>query len=127
MTHMRLAHEYYIANYQAKSEEAQRCRQYAEYSETNEKGRWPHDFCQAIKLGYAHSKGFDFVNWAARKGLNMQILEDIGLVVPYEDKKTKAVRYRDFYVGRLMIPICDRYGQTIAFTARVLDDTAKPK
>ena len=127
MTHMRLAHEYYIANYLAKSEEAQRCRQYAEYSETNEKGRWPHDFCQAIRLGYAHSKGFDFVNWAARKGLNMQILEDIGLVVPYEDKKTKAVRYRDFYVGRLMIPICDRYGQTIAFTARVLDETAKPK
>ena len=60
------------------------------------------------------------MNWATRKGLNMQILEDIGLVVPYEDKKTKATRYRDFYAGRLMIPISDKYSQTIAFTAGLL-------
>lgn len=127
MTHMRLAHEYYIANYHEKSDEAGLCRMYAEYEEGKGKGRWPQDFCKSMKLGYAKGKGFDFVNWATRKGLNMQILEDIGLVVPYEDRKTKAIRYRDFYAGRLLIPISDKYGQTIAFTARTLDETTKPK
>lgn len=127
MTHMRLSHEYYVANYHGKSEEAQLCRQYAEYDKTSGKGRWPLVICESMRLGYAHSKGFDFVNWAIRKGLNMQILEDIGLVIPYVDNKTRAIKYRDFYANRIMIPIADKYGQTIAFTARAMNDTTKPK
>lgn len=127
MTHMRLAHEYYISNYHDKTSGSYLCRLYAENTEDNEKGRWNHDFCESMRLGYAHSRGFEFVNWATRKGLNMQILEDIGLVVPYEERKTKATKYRDFFTGRLLIPITDKYGQTIAFTGRTLDDTTKPK
>lgn len=127
MAQMRMAHEYYIANYHEKSDSAVLCRMYAEYAEGNVKGRWNHDFCESMHLGYARESGFDFVNWATRKGLNMKILEDIGLVMPYTDRKTKATKYRDFFSHRLLIPITDRYGQTIAFTGRALDNTTKPK
>lgn len=127
MTHMRLAHEYYITNYHGDSDGARLCRLYAECKEGNEQGRWNHEFCESMNLGYAQKQGFDLVNWALRKGLNMKILEDIGLVVSYEDKKTKATKYRDFFSNRLLIPITDKYGQTIAFTGRVLEETTKPK
>ena len=90
--------EFYAAEF-AKSKEAQ-C--YAH-------GRWGEDYCRQKGIGYAPKSG------RALSALNVkrEFLDELGLV--------NKGGY-DLYQDRVVIPIRDRYGHVIGFTARCMGD-----
>ncbi len=74
--------------------------------------RWGEQYCDDLHIGYAPTSGDYLVRWAQREGESLDVLNELGLV-----KIVKGV-WRDFYHGRVMIPIHDRIGNIISFTAR---------
>ena len=71
----------------------------------------------AFKLGYSPDSWADLINLLKNKGFNEQELVDSGLAIR-SDKGNIYNRFR----GRLMFPILDRQGRTIAFGARQMDE-----
>ena len=118
------AYDFFRQQYEADTDEAVRCRKYAEKSETNPKGRWDSDFCKTYGLGYSPYKGNQFLSYAKKQGLNLSILLQLGLI--REDEKNPG-QYYDFYRGRLMIPQRDRFGRIVTFTARSLSSQSSAK
>ncbi|MCX8157785.1 MAG: DNA primase [Verrucomicrobiae bacterium] len=76
---------------------------------------------QLFRLGYAPEAWDDTVNWARRKGYDMALMEQAGLVVRAEGRD----HYYDRFRGRLMFPICDEQGRVIAFSGRTLNPEEK--
>ena len=87
-------------------------------------GRWDSDFCRAYGLGYSPLNGNQFLAYAKKKGLKMDVLLQLGLIG--EDEHHPG-NYYDFYRGRLMIPQRDRFGKIVTFTARTLNPQATVK
>jgi DNA primase len=115
----KMAHEFYVNRYEGDSEDAMRCRMYAEgppHGETQ--GRWDKEFCRTYGLGYSPQFGNQFLKFAKEKNLNLAILARMGLIV--EDEHHPG-NYYDFFRGRLMIPQRDRYGRIVTFTARAIN------
>ncbi|MBP3893212.1 MAG: DNA primase [Atopobiaceae bacterium] len=75
--------------------------------------------CRSWKLGYAPGNG-QLVAYLRGKGFTRDELIAADLALE------SGGRLRDRFYGRVMFPIHDRQGRTIAFGGRVLDD-AKPK
>ena len=71
-------------------------------------GRWGLDFARSEEIGFAPA------SW--EKGHPVDIFIELGLLV------RKGERIYDFFRNRIMIPIKDRAGRPIGFTARALDD-----
>ncbi len=67
-----------------------------------------------FRLGAAPEAWDDTVNWAKKKGLDLQLLVNAGLIL----KKEEASRYYDRIRGPLMFPICDEQGRVICFSGR---------
>lgn len=78
--------------------------------------RWGLDFAQSESIGYAPAAWDALYKWAKEKGHPIDIFIELGLLV------RKGDRIFDFFRNRVMIPIKDRTGRPIAFTARALDD-----
>lgn len=114
---VQVAYDFYRQQYEADTEEAIRCRIYAE-------GRWEREFCKTFGLGYAPQRGNQFLAYAKKQGLKMEYLLELGLIAQEEDHPD---RYYDFYRGRLMIPQRDRYGRIVTFTARSLSPQSTHK
>ncbi len=78
-------------------------------AQTYAHGRWGADYCLEKGIGYAPKSG------KALAGLNVkrEFLDELGLV--------NKGGY-DLYQDRVVIPIRDRYGRVIGFTARCLGD-----
>ena len=74
------AQEFFRAQYEADNEEAAACRKYAEKSDGSSTGRWDKDFCRTFGLGYRPARGNKFLEYAKKKGFNLQILVEIGLL-----------------------------------------------
>jgi len=77
-----------------------------------------------FRLGYAPDLWDDTVNWAKRKGHELPLIEQAGLIL----RKEGSDHYYDRFRGRLIFPICDEQGRVIAFSGRVLagdEKTAK--
>lgn len=71
-----------------------------------------------FSIGYA-PEGWDFLlKHFGRKGIDSEILEKAGLIVP---RKSGAGHY-DRFRGRVMLPIENLMGQIIGFGGRVLND-----
>lgn len=111
------AYEFFRGQYEADNEDAVRCRMYAE-------NRWEREYCKTFGLGYAPSRGNQFLAFAQKQGLRIEYLLELGLIAQEEDHPE---RYYDFYRGRLMIPQRDRYGRIVTFTARSLSPQATHK
>lgn len=119
------AYEFFRAQYLMDTEEAAACRRYAEINPSNpSEGRWDSDFCRAYGLGYSPLNGNQFLAYAKKKGLKMDVLLQLGLIG--EDEHHPG-NYYDFYRGRLMIPQRDRFGKIVTFTARTLNPQATVK
>ena len=84
-------------------------------------GRWDAEFCEEEGIGYA-PKGNVLVNWAQKNGESLDRLRTLSLVGMDEQN-----RWYDFFRSRLMIPIKDRMGHVISYTARDLTGTSKSK
>ena len=105
------ASKFYAENLFADTNEARKALSYA----TN---RWPQDFIRTFGIGYASNSWDSFSLWANDKGLDKDLLVELGLV----KKKSMSNDVYDTFRGRIMIPVRDKQHRIIAFTARLLPD-----
>lgn len=77
------------------------------------------DFSEIKQIGYAPDTWDALVNFARAKGYDLKLMEEAGLI-----KVSSKGNLIDFYRNRIMIPITDKYGRVIAFTARTMQDDA---
>ena len=97
---------FFVAEFAADNAEAQAARTYAY-------GRWGEDFCKEKGIGYA-PKGRAYIEHCKRKSVSEETLAELGLLADGENGKYAQFR------NRITIPIRDRYGRVIAFTARYM-------
>lgn len=82
-------------------------------------GRWGLEFCRANGIGYApYSK--EFFVFVRQERICIETLLDIGMVRERADAKDSGQQYSFMFSNRVTIPIRDRFGRVIAFTARSL-------
>lgn len=93
------------------SDEARAAREYA-YS------RWPEDFCSTFGIGLAPKDGNLLLDFCRSKAISEDLLLKSGIY----RKDEKSGRIYTLFRNRLVIPIRDRFGRVIAFTARYLGD-----
>lgn len=93
------------------SDEARAAREYA-YS------RWPEDFCSTCGIGLAPKDSKLLMEYCKSKAITEDLLLQSGIY----RKDEKSGRIYTLFRKRLVIPIRDRFGRVIAFTARYLGD-----
>lgn len=93
------------------SDEARAAREYA-YS------RWPEDFCSTCGIGLAPRDGKLLMEYCKSKAITEDLLVQSGIY----KRDEKSGRIYTLFRNRLVIPIRDRFGRVIAFTARYLGD-----
>jgi DNA primase len=83
------------------------------------------DTAKNWKLGYAPNAWDAFGYWAREKGFSDGELIASGLVTFKEEEKSgRSSHYYDRFRDRLMFPICNGFGEVIAFSSRVLNAEA---
>lgn len=92
------------------------CRKAREYAF----GRWSEEFCSVVGIGYAPMDSSLFLDYCRTKGLDNDALLELGLLKRGED----GVIYPMFR-QRIMIPIKNRLGGVIAYTARYIGQNPK--
>lgn len=97
------------------NDEARAAREYA-YS------RWPEQFCSTCGIGLAPKDGKRITEYCKSKGFTEELLVKSGIF----KKDDKSGHIYPLFSNRITIPIRDRFGRVIAFTARALDE-AKAK
>ncbi|MET3699270.1 DNA primase [Bacillus oleivorans] len=82
------------------------------------------DAIDTFQIGYAPGS-WDFVkNYLEKKGFSHSIIEESGIIV----KSTQGDRTFDRFRNRIMFPIHDHSGNTVAFSGRVMEtDGNEPK
>lgn len=115
------AAKFFAENLFKETEESHKALDYAA-------SRLPIEYIRSFGIGYASNSWNAFSLWAKGKGLDQDLLLELGLV------KTKRMSddIYDTFRGRIMIPIRDKQRRIIAFTARILpnilaNDTNAPK
>lgn len=77
---------------------------------------------QSFELGYSPDKWDGLLKAALEKGFSEEILENAGLIIKKDEKKYDRFR------GRVIFPVHNLTGKTIAFGARILtQDKKQPK
>ena len=77
------------------------------------KSRWGEENSQTVQFGYASESWNELLKYAQANAWNLRLMEELGLI-----KKDEKGRFRDVFRNRIIIPIEDRRGRVIAFTAR---------
>jgi len=120
MGRLRAAHELATSFYQKclqKSESGRKARRYLAGRQISEES------VAAWRLGYAPEGWDHFLSLARRRGFEPELLARAGLVLPRQGAPGHYDRFRN----RLMFPIADATGRTIAFGARALSEEDEPK
>jgi DNA primase len=76
-----------------------------------------------FRIGFAPSERHALRDHLASKGASVEAMIDTGLLIHGDDIPVPYDRFRN----RIMFPICDRSGRTIAFGGRALDPDAQAK
>lgn len=108
---LQVVQEFYVAQIEDKTEEAQIARQYRD-------SRWDADFCKDIGIGYAPKDSSKLLAYCQDKCISKEILISLGVIKQNKDNNTEYALLRQ----RLTIPIRDRYRRVIGFTARYIGD-----
>lgn len=95
------------------SDESRLAREYAY-------GRWPEEFCSVAGIGYAPRDGGAFMEFCRTKGLDEDVLFELGLLRRGDDGRMYTM-----FRHRIMIPIRNRWGRIIAYTARYIGNNPK--
>lgn len=98
------------------NDEARAAREYA-YS------RWNEEFCSIRGVGLAPKDGKVLMEYCKSKTISEDLLLQSGLY----KRDDKSGRIYPLFRNRLVIPIHDRFGRVIAFTARYLGDDKADK
>ena len=93
------------------NDEARSAREYA-YS------RWNEEFCSTRGIGLAPRNGKVLMEYCKSKAISEDLLLQSGIF----KRDDKSGRIYPLFRNRLVIPIHDRFGRIIAFTARYLGD-----
>lgn len=83
------------------------------------KSRWSEDFYSTAGIGYAPKNGKEFMDYCRRKAIPEDILFELGMYSRGKDGSVYAT-----FRQRVMIPIRNRWGRIIAYTARYIGDKA---
>ena len=86
--------------------------------------RWTEETIQQFEIGFAPSKNDGLISFARQSGIKMEILQEAGLI---KESENKAGQLYDFFRGRLIIPIHNKYGRINGFTARAMTEDQKAK
>ena len=81
-------------------------------------GRWPEEFCSVAGIGYAPRDGGAFMEFCRTKGLDEDVLFELGLLRRGDDGRVYTM-----FRHRIMIPIRNRWGRIIAYTARYIGNS----
>lgn len=81
------------------------------------KSRWSEEFYSTIGIGYAPKNGKEFMEYCRRKAIPEDILFELGMYSRGEDGSVYAT-----FRQRIMIPIRNRWGRIIAYTARYIGE-----
>ena len=92
------------------------CKQARDYAY----GRWPEEFCSVAGIGYAPVDGNLFIDYCQKRSLNEEALFELGMLKRGEDGHIYAM-----FRQRIMIPIRNRWGRIIAYTARYIGHNPK--
>ena len=102
---------YFVENLRHKDNgECSKAREYAY-------GRWSEEFCSMVGIGYAPKDSQAFIEYCQRKALNEELLYELGMLRQNEDGNIYAM-----FRQRIMIPIRNKWGRIIAYTARYIGD-----
>ncbi|MBD5211463.1 MAG: toprim domain-containing protein [Bacteroidales bacterium] len=99
--------EFFIAQFYADNPEAEIARQYAF-------NRWGEDFCKEAGIGYAPKDSKIFLAFIKSACLDLDTVKALGYVGTNEEHGNQYAMFRE----RVTIPVSDRYGRIVAFTAR---------
>lgn len=111
MTALDSVQGYFVENLRHKDNgECSKARKYAY-------GRWSEEFCSMVGIGYAPKDSQAFIEYCQRKALNEELLYELGMLRRNEDDNTYAM-----FRQRIMIPIRNKWGRIIAYTARYIGD-----
>ena len=102
--------KHFIDNLHSDTPEAKAALSYA-------KSRWGMTEVVERGLGYSTPQWDDIITFAKKKGLSIPIMKELGLIRVSE----KGNEY-GFFNDRLMIPIRDKFGRIIGYTARTMDE-----
>ncbi|MDD4995600.1 MAG: DNA primase [Patescibacteria group bacterium] len=97
------------------SQSAEAARKYIE------KRNLPADVVEEFMLGYAPDKWEILLNFLKKKEYSESDINEAGLV----SRKERGSGYYDRFRGRVVFPIRNIHGNTVGFTARLLDPEAK--
>lgn len=112
-----LVHKFFFDQLRVEmNDEARAAREYA-YS------RWPEDFCSTCGIGLAPKDGKLLADFCRSKAISEDLLLKSGIY----KRDEKSGRIYTLFRNRLVIPIRDRFGRVIAFTARYLGDDKADK
>ena len=79
--------------------------------------RWDGEYCKEQRFGFAPEDGRKILAYCEKKGLNFDLLQEMGILRMSEKTHQLYCVYRN----RIMIPIRDRYMNIEGFTARTMD------
>ena len=80
--------------------------------------RWGQEKVEEWEIGYAPSGSKLFFDYIKKKGLSWELCKAAGLIAEDEERHQEYAFFRD----RVMIPVRDRWGNIINYTARTLSE-----
>ena len=83
-------------------------------------GRWPEETCAIAGIGYAPKDGGLFADYCRKAAISEDALFELGFLKRSEDCGAYAM-----FRQRIMIPIRNRWGRVIAYTARYIGTNPK--
>ncbi|MBQ8453267.1 MAG: DNA primase [Prevotella sp.] len=102
--------QHFVECLHADTPEAKAVLSYAEH-------RWGKEEVQERGIGYAPKDWQDIITFAQKTGLSIPLMKEMHLISTSE----KGHDY-GFFNDRMTIPIRDKYGRVISFTARTMDE-----
>lgn len=101
--------EWFVEQFNADTPGADEARKYAH-------DRWGEEYCAEYGIGFAPDSWDALLEYCKRNCIDEELLKELG-ILRLSDKSKKLY---SFFRDRLTIPITDRYGNVIAFTARYI-------
>ncbi|MFT4412665.1 DNA primase [Fredinandcohnia humi] len=81
------------------------------------------EIIEKFEIGYSLDSWDFATKFLQKRGFRLELMERAGLLI----KKENAGTFFDRFRNRIMFPIWDHQGKTIAFSGRVLDKSQEPK
>lgn len=103
--------EYFVEQLAADTPEAEKARQYA-YD------RWGEEYCKEVGIGYCPADWDSMPDYCRNNCLDEHALKEVG-ILRFSDKSKKLYT---IFRERVTIPITDKFGRIIGFTARYIGD-----